>query len=162
LVLYKTRRTGRSKITKSGNRDGSKQSKDYSRREREPRFLVTSFPASKASAVVKLYKQRMQIEESFRDLKTNSGLSKSGTYKANRAKLLLLFHHLASIVYWVIGLNAEMLKMKFSYQANTVRTKVLSAVYLGARVLRDKNRKHSFKTSWEPIEKVTMNYANDF
>jgi len=48
------------------------QSEVHAEREKEPWLLATSLPVTStlAKKVVKLYSARMQIEESFRDIKS--------------------------------------------------------------------------------------------
>jgi hypothetical protein len=77
-------------------------------RKREPWLLVAS-PELDISApqLVKLYARRMQIEESFRDLKSHRfgyAFVDSLTRKAMRRDILLLIHALALYANWLAGL----------------------------------------------------------
>jgi hypothetical protein len=72
LVLIKRIRQGRHKKGKLGSRVHSSQSLKIARSQREPWLLAVSpkLVHLSAQAVVAVYAQRMQIEESFRDLKS--------------------------------------------------------------------------------------------
>ena len=72
LVLIKRIKQGRHKKGKFGKRLHSKQSLKSARAQREPWLLAVSpkLDHLSAQAVVAVYAQRMQIEESFRDLKS--------------------------------------------------------------------------------------------
>ena len=87
-----------------------------------------------------LYRKRMQIEEAFRDLKSERygvGLAASQTRKPHRLALLLLIGALALFVLWLVGQVAVHRNLSPQYQANTTtHRRVLSVVYLGQQVIR--------------------------
>ena len=91
--------------------------------------------------VKRIYATRMQIEETFRDVKSarfGLGFELNGTYKTKRLQILLLIVMLALFVLWLLGLVAKMTNQHWQYQANTVKNKnVLSVNYLGLRVAKD-------------------------
>jgi len=100
---------------KDRNRDGQparrKASRQNARREREPWLLVAA-PELDLSArqLVALYGKRMQIESSFRDLKSHrygQGFEDSLTRKGPRIAILLLIHALAAFASWIAGLACE-------------------------------------------------------
>ena len=67
----------------------------HARRAREPWLLVTSLSAHqvRAKRIVRLYAQRMQIEEAFRDLKSERfglGFEVSRSTDTHRIAVLLL------------------------------------------------------------------------
>lgn len=87
------------------------ESREAARREREPWLLLTS-PALKldATRLVKLYARRMQIELSFRDLKSHrygQGFEDSLTRTGKRIEVLLLINALAAFASWLAGLACE-------------------------------------------------------
>lgn len=149
FVLYKGKRMGRSKITCDGKRARSSQSEQYAMREREPWLLVTSLPVTSklAKKVVKIYSARMQIEESFRDIKSvrfGIGFELNLTRSIERLQILLLVAMVATFVLWLLGMAARNSGQHLQYQANTIKDRnVLSAVYLGLRVASD--RRFQFK-----------------
>ena len=143
MILYQAKPKGR--VHK--NRLGQKALNAYSRKQaaaaNEPWLLATSLPPRShlAKQVVSCYAQRMQIEESFRDLKsTRFGLALElhRTYQVERLQALLLIADLALLVAWLMGKAAELTGQHWQYQANTVRTrKVLSTVFIGLKSIDD-------------------------
>ena len=89
---------------------------------------------------MKLYAKRMQIEESFRDLKDERwgfGLALARSGSRQRREVLLLIATLATLLLWLIGLAAKAHGWMRHFQANTERRRaVLSIVFLGREVLR--------------------------
>jgi len=144
FVLYKGKPKGRSKTTCNGDRARSRHSEKCAQREREPWLLVTSLPASSklAKKVVSIYSTRMQIEESFRDVKSvrfGIGFELNLTRTAKRLQILLLVAMIAAFVLWLLGMAARNSQQHLQYQANTVKDRqVLSAIYLGLRVATDR------------------------
>lgn len=151
FVLYKGKPKGRSKITCNGDRARSKHSEQCARREREPWLLASSLPVSSklASRVVELYSTRMQIEESFRDVKSirfGIGFELQLSRSTQRLQVLLLVAMIAHFVLWLLGMAARNSQQHFQYQANTVKDRhVLSAIYLGLRVANDSRFRFSLK-----------------
>ncbi len=93
--------------------------------QRGPWLLATSLPVTSkmAKKVVNIYRTRMQIEESFRDVKSHRfGLSLTyhRTYSIERLQILLLIATLALMVLWIIGMAVILLKQQYQFQANTV------------------------------------------
>lgn len=143
LVLYKGRAKGRKRLTKMGRISRCRTSLVNAARAREPWLLATSLPTEQASAkkVVQLYATRMQIEESFRDLKRpRFGLSllHNGTYKLARMRILVLVGSIAAIFAWLLGRMIRAASAHRQYQANTVTTvNVLSNFFLGIQAFRE-------------------------
>jgi hypothetical protein len=111
----------------------------YRKNAYEPLVLVTSL-TSAPEQVVELYRLRMQIEQTFRDLKNHRWgwsmrhcLSKS----RDRIEILLLIASIAMLVQHLIGVAGELTGLQRAHQANTVRDRrVLSTFFLGALLLR--------------------------
>ncbi len=79
----------------------------HAEREKEPWLLATSlnkYSPHFAKKIVKIYQARMQIEESFRDLKTGLNFNVSNTRKTNRLTVLLLIAMLGQYVLFLLGL----------------------------------------------------------
>lgn len=98
FVLYKGKSKGRSKITCDGKRSRSAHSEQCAKREREPWILVTSKLAKK---VVNIYSTRMQIEESFRDVKSirfGIGFELNLSRSIERMQILLFVGMVATFV----------------------------------------------------------------
>ncbi len=71
-----------------------------------------------------IYQTRMQIEESFRDLKTGLDFSVGNTRKQKRLDVLLLIALLAQFVLYLLGIAVKSMGMHRRYQANTVKDTV--------------------------------------
>jgi hypothetical protein len=104
LVVYRAPKKGRVHRNRSGARARSKRSQANARREAEPWLLAVSPSLGlSANAVVKLYARRMQIEQSFRDLKSHRygvGFEDSQTRSAPRLAVLLLIQALVGFLAW--------------------------------------------------------------
>ncbi|MCL2895858.1 IS4 family transposase [Brenneria tiliae] len=138
--LYKKALQGRKKTTQGKRKSQRKNSTAYGQREREPWFLVTNLPGLSAKQAVKMYRTRMQIEESFRDSKNQRiglSLKESRSRNEERLQILLLIVALATLTLWLIGSLARQRGREKGYQANTEKRKaVLSTFNLGMQVLR--------------------------
>jgi hypothetical protein len=100
--------------------------------------LVTSLDDS-AHVVVGAYRMRMQIEETFRDLKSHRyGWSAEDIRCRNpkRIDVLLVIAAFAAIASHVVGLAADNARLQRHFQANTVRSRrVFSTFFLGNLLL---------------------------
>lgn len=118
-----------------GNNDGL-----YRKLHRAPWLLATSLPHALGNGkkVMRAYAQRMQIEETFRDLKNHRwgfALRYARTTHTERLEALLLIAVLASLLLWLIGLAAHACQWTRHFQANTEKRRaVLSTVFLGQQV----------------------------
>lgn len=142
LVLIKRISRDRHKKGKLGKRVHSSQSRKNARAQREPWLLAASprLDHLSAQAVVAVYAQRMQIEESFRDLKSERfglGFSANRSTQQHRLGVLLLVACLASFVLRLIGEVGKAKQMEFKFQSNTRRTRpVLSVITLALQLVR--------------------------
>lgn len=112
MVLYRKAAKGRKHVTRHGHIARSKISRQCAAREREPWLIVASPELMHLSArhLVTLYRRRMQIEASFRDLKSHrygQGFEDSLTRKGPRLEILLLVNALATFASWLAGLACE-------------------------------------------------------
>lgn len=142
LVLIKRIKRDRHKKSKLGKLTHSSQSLKNARAQREPWLLAASpkLDHLSAQAVVAVYAQRMQIEESFRDLKSGRfGLGFSANRSTQKARLsvLLLVGCLASFVLRLIGEVGKVRQMAFQFQSNTRRSRpVLSLISLALQLVQ--------------------------
>jgi hypothetical protein len=142
LVLTKRIEQGRHKKGKLGKRVHSNQSLKSARAQREPWLLAVSPKLNQlsAQAVVAVYAQRMQIEESFRDLKSERfglGYSANRSTQKNRLGVLLLIACLALFVLRLIGEVGKMRQMEFQFQSNTRRSRpVISVISLALQLVQ--------------------------
>ena len=142
FVIYKKKSKGRHRLTHKQSKSCSGSSKRYAKGHSEPWLLVTSLETSKhiAKNVVNIYRQRMRIEENFRDTKCTRygfGLKESRTRSHKRMKILLLIAAIATFACWLAGIMTKQKGKASTYQAQSSKyTSVLSNVYLGREVLK--------------------------
>lgn len=80
----------------------------------------------------------MQIEESFRDLKTGLQFNHSKTRTLPYLAVLLLLAMLAQTILFLLGMAIKLTKRHLGYQANSVKNAtVLSYHFIGLRAFRD-------------------------
>lgn len=106
----------------------------------EPWILASNLPDEYSTTqVINLYKKRMQIEESFRDMKSHRfGLC--GRYISTtcvyRWGVKMLLASIVQIVFWIIGVIGHSQNFQKVFQANTVKDrKVFSYFYLGQLIV---------------------------
>lgn len=131
LVLVKHKSKGRHAKNKDGSRKCSKKSQKYAKGAQDPWLLATSLPVSGniAKKVVAIYKQRMQLEEGFRDMKSHQfglGFEYSKSVKKDRLSVLIFISTLASLVAILTGLALIEAGQHKRLQANTLKRRVLS------------------------------------
>ncbi|MBK8996330.1 MAG: IS4 family transposase [Myxococcales bacterium] len=139
LVLgSRPRPGGRTRLTRKGTPGQRRSDHKASAAAKEPWLLATSLTCA-ASKVVAIYATRMQLEESFRDLKSHRfgwSFECARSKDPRRIGLLLLIATLASLATLVVGIAGERLGLSRQFQANTVRSRrVLSLMTLGRRII---------------------------
>lgn len=111
VVLHRKAAHGRKHRSLKGEIVRSAHSRKSAARESEPWLLVAA-PSLNLNArqLVALYARRMQIELSFRDLKSHRyghGFEDSLTRYGNRIEVLLLVHAMAAFASWLAGMACE-------------------------------------------------------
>lgn len=111
VVLYRKAAKGRKHRNRRGEVVRGTQSRQAAARERDPWLLIAS-PSLQLPArqLVTLYARRMQIELSFRDLKSHrygQGFEDSLTRVGRRIDILLLVNAMAAFASWLAGLVCE-------------------------------------------------------
>lgn len=160
LFVYKGKKKGRIDKNKFGVRRKAEASKVCAKANREPWVLATSLKGGNkvAKKIIKYYKYRMQIEEGFRDLKSSRlGLSFEDcqTYKQKRLEVLLLIAMLTILALYLLGMVAELHRMQYGFQANTIRKrKVLSIFYLGCQIFKESLDKFKESELLEGLEEL--------
>ncbi|ATG75514.1 hypothetical protein AN401_18060 [Zobellella denitrificans] len=112
--------------------------KQYRDAAEEPWLLVTSDADLTARQVVSLYRKRMQIEQNFRDDKSQRygfGWSNSKSQGEGRLGQLCLIAQVATLFLWLVGFECEQQGLHRRYQANTEERRVLSFLTLGKQVI---------------------------
>lgn len=143
-LLYKENNQGRKTLKKRGGQSQCTTVKYQQKKAKEPWLLVFNLPSSLSKhplKVVRLYKQRMQIEENFRDTKNarlGISLEFSNSRSAERFDNLLLIAALILFILWCVGYATSQLNYEGALQANTeADRRVLSYIYLGREVIDD-------------------------
>jgi hypothetical protein len=152
LTLVRRRPRGRRDLTRDGQRARSAYSRKIAQREREPWLLATSVSLQEPSAIeiVAIYAKRMQIEQSFRDLKSHrygAAFEDTLTRDPRRLEMLLLIHMLATLTAWLEGL-AIVTASLIAQPVLTKRRVRHSAVWLGWESLR----RHGIRLSESPTQ----------
>jgi hypothetical protein len=140
LVLSKKRKLkGRHRITFNGTKGQNTADRQRGDAAREPLLLATSLN-DRSVAVIHMYSMRMQIEETFRDLKSHRygwSLEDVRCRTAARIDVLLLIAALAAVAMHIIGLAARQMDLGRTLQANTERKRtVFSTFFLAKLVIR--------------------------
>ena len=146
LYLIQSKKRGRIKRTIRGTRSRANLSLKIAARQREPWLIASSLPHTKGMAkrVISFYRQRMQIEESFRDMKNHRsgfGLRDSRTNCPKRLSVLMLINTLSQLAVWLTGRAGQRRQLHHELQANTIRTHtVLSTFFVGLQLVHRKVR----------------------
>jgi hypothetical protein len=140
LVLSKKRKLkGRHRITFNGTKGKNTADRQRSTAAREPLLLATSL-SDRSVAVVDMYCMRMQIEETFRDLKSHRygwSLEDVRCRTAIRVDVLLLIAAFAAVAMHIVGLAAQQMGLDRGMQANTERKRpVFSTFFLAKLMIR--------------------------
>lgn len=143
LVLYKKAPQGRQCRTAFGKKTLSCNSKKNRAAQIEPWLLAVSpdLKALNAKQVVAIYAGRMQIEQTFRDVKNahwGLGLSESQTRNPDRLAVLLLLGALIIYALWLIGLAARSAGYNVKYGSKKKSTTTLSILTLARHYLHDR------------------------
>jgi len=114
----------------------------YSTQNKTPWVIVTSHPPTSRDSkrIMNDYHRRMQIEQNFRDDKSERfgyGFRFGRTRSVKRISILLFIAAICSFLLMVIGAAAEESKLHWSFQANSIKNRrVLSYLTLAKRILR--------------------------
>jgi hypothetical protein len=157
LVLYYKARRGRIDVTLAGRRARNAYSRKIAQRESEPWLLAVSPALALAPAqVVAIYARRMQIEQSFRDLKSHRygvGFEDSLTRTCDRLAVLLLILALASFVAWITARTATGIAVRraTAMLVRTTQAGVLSWHRLGWQLLREQRWRIGIRVNFAAI-----------
>jgi hypothetical protein len=138
LIRCKHAHKGRTLLTKRGTPSRAGRSVKAQRRASEPCLLATSLAHSPAQ-IVRCYRQRMQIEESFRDLKCErygAGFDLSLTRDPARIAILLLIHALASFVAYLVARSLPERTLSVIVGGVIGKRRHYSRLWLGWQLLR--------------------------
>lgn len=118
----------------------SSSSRKAAAREREPWLIVASPELTHLSVrqLVTLYARRMQIELSFRDLKSHrygQGFEDSLTRSGPRIEILLLINALAAFASWLVGMACEAAGLAHWLSPARSKRKLYSTLRIGREAL---------------------------
>lgn len=140
LYLFQGKKKGRKRKNKDGTIKKTCLKQDYARGANEPWLLASNLPdlSTTAKKVVACYKTRMQIEETFRDIKDyryGIGIRATLSNSKERVAVLLLIAALALLVFGILGRLAYETGESRVFQANTIKNRrVLSYWYMGQQI----------------------------
>jgi hypothetical protein len=141
LVLVKLPARGRRRLNIYGRRRAGRTSLKCARAAREPWLLAASMRLDHLSpaTIVRLYAQRMRIEQSIRDTKNlrwGQGLHTTRSRTRERLQMLLLIGHLAAFVLRLIGEEAKAHQLQLNFMATHRTTRPeISTLTLARRIL---------------------------
>lgn len=120
--------------------DRKSQAHDGRSAAKEPWLIFSSTDDFRPGEIMKLYSRRMQIEQNFRDEKSERfgfGLRASYSRSSGRMLVLSLLATLSTIVLWLTGYHAENKGLHLRYQANSIKSRrVISYLTLAENILR--------------------------
>lgn len=136
VILVRRHRVGRKDYDRAGHGSTPKAKREAQKSAREPWLLAhdTRLRGYAEEQIVAWYGRRMQIEENFRDHKSQEfgmALSSSQSRSQTRLLALLLIGSLAAYILWHIGQLAEAEGLHRRFKATTRKARELSLVTLG-------------------------------
>jgi hypothetical protein len=162
MVLVRLRKCGRHDKSASGSIARSRKSLKAARSQREPWLLLAARRLGHlmAKAIVRIYRQRMQIEEGFRDLKSlyyGQGYEVNRSRDPKRLAILVLIAALAAFLLFMIGAAAERMNLQRGMHASSSKRRVYSLPFLATLIL---NITHAQIDASEflPPEEVTAQF----
>lgn len=158
LVLNRQQFRGRHRLNMYGQRRTGRSSAKCSRAAREPWLLAVSPPLDylAAQAIVSLYAQRMQIEQSFRDTKNlRVGQGLQATRSRERLQMLLLIAHLGAFVQRLIGEDAKAKQLELHFVAQRRNRAQISTLTLARRILSAQSHWLARLTPWAALPQLT-------
>lgn len=151
VTIHKKALRKRKKTTKY-NKNRLTGSGKYLEAAQEPWILATNLPIQyKAAQIVKLYSKRMQIEESFRDLKSHQfGLSGRNirTTNVHRWGVKMLLAAIVQIVFWAVGIVAHSQGLQKIFQTNTVKDKKVFSNFTLGKLIIEFDKLHEIKIGY--------------
>jgi hypothetical protein len=164
MVTTNRQPKGRKVKTSRGKTTSTVSNGSYSQANKEPWILATNLPSEyKPVDVVNLYFKRMQIEESFRDVKSHQfGLS--GRYvrtsSVDRWGVKMLLAAIVQITYWVIGVIAHSQNKQKYFQANTVKDKKIFSYFTLGKLMIEHNQLSSLAPDSRALQDIIEQELN--
>ena len=158
FALIKTTPTGRQRKYPSGKVTHNSSTRKIARRYREPWLLSYSPELAYlgASAIVKLYAQRMKIEQQFRDTKNlalGMGLAQSKSHGQRRLQALLCIAHIAGLAKRLIGEAAKAQQMALQLMStHHKKLNTISVMTLATRVIERPDLLREITRTWTHLQ----------
>ena len=158
FALIKTKPTGRKHKYPSGKVKNNSSTRKIAQRYREPWLLSYSPELSHlgATAIVKLYAQRMKIEQQFRDTKNlalGMGLSQAKSRGQQRLQALLLIAHIAQLAKRLIGEAAKAQQLELQLMSNNTKGRItISVMTLATRVIERSDLLRDLPDAWAQLQ----------
>ena len=155
---------GRKVKTSRGKTTSTVSNGSFSQSNKEPWILATNLPLDVTPVdVVNLYFKRMQIEESFRDMKSHQfGLAGRyvRTHCVNRWGVKMVLAAIVQITYWVIGVIAHSQNKQCYFQANTVKDKKIFSYFTLGKMMIEYNQLASLAPDHRPLQVIIEQELN--
>lgn len=158
FALVKMKPTGRKHKYPSGKVRRNSNAMKAAQCNREPWLLSYSPKLAHlgAAAIVKLYAQRMRIEQQFRDTKNvahGMGLAQSKSRGQQRLQALLLIAHVAEMAKRLIGEAAQAVQLELALMSNNIKCrKTISVMTLATRVIERPDLMRKMGDVWRHME----------
>jgi hypothetical protein len=166
LVLIKHPPKGRKRRYPSGRQRSNTPMRRIASRNREPWLLTCAKPLDHlcAQSIVKLYAQRMRIEQQFRDTKNAAlgmGLSCNRSAGAERLQALLLIAHIAQLALRLIGeaAKAQQLELRLMSTGRKDRAEI-SVITLARRLIAHAALSRQLVDPWRYLLTLREQVAN--
>jgi hypothetical protein len=154
LILVRHAPKGRKHRYASGKVKNNSTARKIASRYREP-WLLSSAPSLghlSAEAVIRLYTQRMRIEEAFRDTKNavlGAGLALSRSHGQQRLQALLPIGHIAQVAKRLIGEAPKSAQLYLQLTSTCRKGRAeLSVMMLAKRVIDSPTLLRKLKSAW--------------
>ena len=158
FALIKKTPTGRKHKYPSGKVKNNSTARKIAQRYREPWLLSYSpdLVYLGAEAIVKLYAQRMKIEQQFRDTKNlplGMGLSQSKSRGQHRLQALLFIAHIAQMAKRLIGEAAKAQQLELQLMSNNTKGRsTISVMTLATRVIERPDLLREITDPWTHLQ----------
>ena len=158
FALIKTKPTGRKRKYPSGQVTNNSSTRKIAQRYREPWLLSYSPELAYlgAATIVKLYAQRMRIEQQFRDTKNlalGMGLSQSKSRGQRRLQALLFIAHVAQLAKRLIGEAAKAGQLALQLMSNNAKNRnTISVMTLATRVIERPDLLREITDPWKQLQ----------
>ena len=158
FALIKKKAIGRKHKYPSGKVKNNSTARKIAQRYREPWLLSYSPELAYlgADTIVKLYAQRMTIEQQFRDTKNlarGMGLAQSKSRGQQRLQALLLIAHIAQLAKRLIGEAAKAQQLELQLMSNNTKGRsTISVMTLATRVIERPDLLREISDPWTHLQ----------